>query len=542
VRDLAWVVTPAALGLAVLATRRRLPALAAVSRFLEGRWAPIVLGLGSALVTAWMWGSLREPAYLHDEAAYLLQARLFASGHIAGPPAPLPEFFEQFHVLVTPRLAPKYPPGHALVLTPGVALGLAGLMPCLTAGLAGGLLFFLARRLTNAWVAALTWVLWTASPGVLTVSSTYLSNTTSLVSWLGSVAALVQWRRTGRLRWLALTGFLAGWTTLTRPLTGLALGLPLGAVVLWDVSRTRQWRTLLVPAALFVVALAPIPIWSQVSTGDWRLTPYQAYRETYLPWDRLGFGVDPTPPKRPLPRDIQQYADEYKHLRAPYRPGLVPQVLLARTIQYGRDMWGGPPWRWALVLLVIPGILIGGRAALGAAASVALLTLAHAAYPHPPEWTPYYYEIQPALAFLTALGLWTLLARSAGGASAGERRQRAATVASLLAVLALGLSVHDAAAAQGHLASRRDYHRGIRRALSRIPESRAIVFVRYHPAHSPHYSVIENPPDYETARLWIVYDRGEDNERLLRLAPDRTPYLLDEGAGTLTRLPRPASP
>jgi hypothetical protein len=298
----------------------------------------------------------------------------------------------------------------------------------------------------------------------------------------------------------------------------------------------------MVPAVLFVVALAPVPIWSRVSTGDWRLTPYQAYREAYLPWDRLGFGVDPTPPERPLPPDIEQYAREYKRVRAPYRPGLIPHVILARVTHYARDMWGGPSWRWTLVLLVLPGVLFGGWKALGATASVALLTLAHAAYPHPPEWTPYYYEIQPALAFLTALGLWTLVARWAGGASPGERRQRAATVAFLLAVLAFGLSVRDAAAAQGHLAHRRDYHRGIRRALSRIPESRAIVFVRYHPDHSAHYSVIENPPDYDEARLWIVYDRGKDNERLLRLAPDRTPYLLDEAAGTLKPLPRPTPP
>jgi hypothetical protein len=109
----------------------------------------------------------------------------------------------------------------------------------------------------------------------------------------------------------------------------------------------------------------------------------------------------------------------------------------------------------------------------------------------------------------------------------------------ILALLAFGLSLHDAAAAREGLSERRAYHRGVRRALSRIPEERAIVFVRYHPQHSPYYSLIENPPDHEAARLWIVRDRGEDNDRLLRLAPERAPYLLDEAAGTLKRLAPP---
>ena len=91
----------------------------AATRALSWRLFPIIVGAATALFMAWLWGGLDQVAVIHDEAAYLLQAKLYASGHWTAPGPPLPEFFEQYHVLVTPRLTPKYFPGHALMLVPG---------------------------------------------------------------------------------------------------------------------------------------------------------------------------------------------------------------------------------------------------------------------------------------------------------------------------------------------------------------------------------------------------------------------------------------
>src|SRR5262252_7196719 len=114
-----------------------------LNRFLRLRWAPCLFGIATAVEIAVVWGSLSAVPTVHDEAAYLLQARIFASGHWTAPAPPLPEFFEQYHVLVTPVLAGKYPPGHSLVLVPGIWLGAPGLMPIVLAGLAGGFVFLL---------------------------------------------------------------------------------------------------------------------------------------------------------------------------------------------------------------------------------------------------------------------------------------------------------------------------------------------------------------------------------------------------------------
>lgn len=71
-----------------------------------------------------MWWCWDQPiATVHDELAYLLQAKIFASGRGALPSPVIPEFFEQAYMLVVPALASKYPPGFSLVLALGVMVG-----------------------------------------------------------------------------------------------------------------------------------------------------------------------------------------------------------------------------------------------------------------------------------------------------------------------------------------------------------------------------------------------------------------------------------
>ena len=73
------------------------------------------------------------------------------------------------HVFIEPAVFAKYPPAHALTLVPGIWLGLPGLMPALMTGIAGALVFWLARRLANEWTALLTWWLWTTAWATLHV-------------------------------------------------------------------------------------------------------------------------------------------------------------------------------------------------------------------------------------------------------------------------------------------------------------------------------------------------------------------------------------
>ena len=50
-----------------------------MTRGLESRWAPAVVFLLTAGFVTWIWGSLREPSFIHDEAAYRLLMRAYAA-------------------------------------------------------------------------------------------------------------------------------------------------------------------------------------------------------------------------------------------------------------------------------------------------------------------------------------------------------------------------------------------------------------------------------------------------------------------------------
>jgi hypothetical protein len=78
------------------------------------------------------------------------------------------------------------------------------------------------------------------------------------------------------------------------------------------------------------------------------------------------------------------------------------------------------------------------------------------------------------------------------------------------------------------------FHRVAEATLAGIRDE-AVVFVHYPAAHEHDFSLITNAPDYRTERLWLVYDRGRDNEQLLRLT-GRAAYRLNTENWTLDRL------
>src|SRR5438477_101888 len=104
----------------------------------------VVLGTSLCMVTfsSGKWGA--RPS-TEDEFVYLFQAKSLAAGHLGYPSPPLPEFFEAAHVLVVPRFAAKYLPGHAAVLALFELTGAPWLGPCVLLGVTAALLHLAAR-------------------------------------------------------------------------------------------------------------------------------------------------------------------------------------------------------------------------------------------------------------------------------------------------------------------------------------------------------------------------------------------------------------
>jgi hypothetical protein len=511
-----------------LTRRRSIRVPAWVDRALTHAWAPYLLGGVTALLMWYVWGSLNEPGVVHDERAYLLQARTFAAGRWTGEVPPLPEFFEQMHVFVVPHLAAKYPPGHALLIVPGVWLGLPGLMPLLFTAVAGGLVFAILRRIGDPMVALLTWALWSTSGPNLFWRASYFSQTTSTALWLLSVWAFLRWRADRkRYRLVVVVGALA-WMYLTRPLTALALGVPVGVLVLMAVWKRRLWHQLVFAVMLAAPILLLNFVWHERTLGEWLTNPYEEYSRVYFPFDRPGFGLDASPPKRTPPPEMIAVGQSFIGLHAAHQPTALPRIALER-VWFLMVTLGGH-WRAFLIVLFLFDAWRSEVPVRFASASALLLVAAYLVFAHPAYWTVYYVEIFPVFFFGAVHGLFRI------GRTFLKLDASALRVA---VVLMFCLITPWLAADVLHARKEKDpmmrFHRVAAKTLAGIRDHDAVVFIHYPPGHDHHQSLIANAPDYRTERLWLVYDRGRDNERLLRLT-NRAAYRLNTEDWTLDRL------
>ncbi len=522
-----------------LLARRFAPApLDAVTRVLSGRWVPLAFGLLAGAMVWWIWGGLSQPPLYQDERAYVLQAQLFAMGRWTGPGRPMPEFFEQAHVLVSPVLASKYFPGHSLLLAPGALLGMPGLVVVLLSVLTGTLVFGLARRATNPWVALLGGVIWIGAPNNFGWRATYFSEVTTGATCLVAFWALLEWREHRRARHLALAAAMVALTGITRPLTGVALALPVAVLVLRDAWRGRLWRQLPVALAPALLVAGLVPLWSARTTGDWRVTPHGVYTREYMPYDHLGFGFDSTPPSRVVPVDIAKLNSFYRDVHEPHTLAALPRTIYLRVLGIAVGMFG--LW-WAVLLPVTLLSFLALGPELRFAAAVAGCELAaYLLYAHPPAWTLYYQEVFPVFAVLCALGLWRVLDVIEHGTLGALRlaparlpdAQRALGALGVMLVLLWPATI-SIVAAHGASVTRALHFRRFDKVVAWVPTPRAILFVRYGPSHDEHVSYIGNAANPDAERVWTAYDRGADDLRLMQAFPDRQAFVFDEATVTV---------
>jgi hypothetical protein len=511
-----------------------------MSTFLEAKWAPAFLGVLSSALFCWIWGSMNPIGPVHDETSYLLQSHLFAHGKWKSSSPPIPEFFEQMHVLVVPFYASKYFPGQALTLTPGVLLGAAGLMPLLVLGSTAGFLFALARRVSGGAIALIAWVLWVTAPISSWFRPSYFSEVTTSALWLASWWALLRWRDSSRERWLCLYAFFVGWGVLTRPLTMFLFAVPLGAVVLTLAIRRSAWKQVFHALGIGSLILLVIPIWCYKTTGNWLTTPLSVYTRAYMPYDLSRFGIAQGPPTRQLPSDLASVNRLLESIHDSHEATPLSVTLVERAGAIFKDMWRG--WRGILAPAAVLGLFVAGPEGLIAFATSVFLLIGYLPYWHGNSWTLYYLELQPVLAYLTACGVgWIFIALAA------ERRRGRfqplpggsprVTRAGFLVACALGLFAWpDIARLRLDKRSEGADQAHFMATVDAIPDPRAIVFVRYAQGHDGHRSLIANFPPLEDSPVLTVYDLGPRNAALLACFPQRIPYLYDEARRTLVRI------
>ena len=487
-----------------------------------------------------LFGSLHPIAGVHDEAAYLLQARIFATFHWYAPARPLPQFFEQFHVFVTPVLAAKYPPGQSLLMVPGVWLGMPALVPVILAGVTGVFVYLLALRLSNEWVALLTWLLWTTSRGVLRFLPTYLSQTTTCALWVAGWWALLKWRETAERRWLIVLAMCIGWGTITHPYTWILFAIPTAVVVTVIAGRRRLWRDLKPGIVIGIACLAILGVQSQRITGSAFRSPWTLYSETYFPMDGFGLRTSRAQPLRELPQDMQVWGDRLRALHEQYTLRNLPYQFSRRLIIIAGDAWG--LGRWVLALFALLGVASASTEVLFALASCAIVIGGFLFFVFYPGWSAYYVQLLPVFAYITALGLWRAFAlvRSpplrAGQVSSAVSSPGTALAVLLFLILTIPQQAEAVSWGREYQLDRRREQVSFRSGVSKLPGKRIVVFVRYGPNHNVDRSLVVNAPDLDAMRVWAVHDRGLDDLQLIRLAPDRIPYLFDGSRNSFTQI------
>ena len=109
----------------------------------------------------------------------------------------------------------------------------------------------------------------------------------------------------------------------------------LGFVILRRLIEIGTFRPAAVPLLAGIALLGVGLIWNQQTLGDWRTDPYSLYSRTYFPFDKPGFGIDPTPPLRPLPPELLPMDAWSREVHEVYVPSAVPVAFAQRVLGTG---------------------------------------------------------------------------------------------------------------------------------------------------------------------------------------------------------------
>lgn len=333
--------------------------------------------------------------HILDASAYVMQAKIFASGRLAAPvPANLDAFQGPFMVAHDGRWFAQYPPGTSLLLAVGYVLR----VPWVIEPLLGAFALWGIYRLGRAWYGRATaWVailLGALSPFLSYLAAAYLSHVPALFFEVFFLLCLTRYVRRQRTRDLILAAACWSGLLLTRELSAALLGLAVPAYLaathwraLWR-KRSQLSRDGLAALGVALAACGLYLLYNVAQTGSALITP----RALFSPADHPGFGTG-----------IGFYG---QHTLA---AGLVNLDELLTSLSI--DLYG---WPFYLTLAFIPIAFLSGRAHrrwdLLCITTAALLALAQVTYfYHGIYLGPrYLFETLPFLLLLTARGITNL--------------------------------------------------------------------------------------------------------------------------------------
>ena len=520
----------------------------------------LLCGVVSLAVSAGIGSRIGDlpPAY-HDEYSYLFQAKTLLAGQFSFPSARVrPELFDQMHVLNEGRMACRYYPGTGLWLAPFVALGHPYWGPWLAGAIATMLLFWTGRELGGRFVGGLGGLTMALSPGVGLFGNTLLAHQPTLVGLGVFLLGITRWRRT-RSGWDAsLAGIGLSYAMLCRPMTAAGIGLPFGLDVLWWLMRgghsvakdglaalvdsparpSRRVAAVLGLGMPLVCGWCVMLAYNRDITGEWLMSPYQLYTETYTPRNVYGFNNVVRGEQHLGPKVI----DYYDRI---WTVNLTPSVAATNALTRWIASW---IWTVDVLPLLLTAVIVVGsvrrlerRWLLVAAAILSL----HAV--HIPYWYVgimgwhYVFESAPLWCLLLAAATQSLFADWSRSRQSGLKIWWLGLIGLSLVGSYFGPAglwqprIEDGI---GSLAHPRRQQAEVRRWIeASISERPALVLLDQHETEASHLDFVTNDPGL-TSEILLARRRAEETDlsAIARDFPDRSVYVASPHRKSIRRV------
>jgi hypothetical protein len=414
----------AALLIAVFAMfliRSRPATVPSASRHFRG--VPLVLILAAAAValSGWAARSIFEGLpHTPDSVTYLLQAGWMLGGSLWGEVSPIQEYLTvPFTYVDGSRWLGHYPPAWPALLAVGLAAGAPWLVAPLLGGVFVLLLYLVGREMAGPAVGLMAAALAVISPVARVIFGSMMSHGAAATLIVAALWSVLVARRMKSWPAAVGAGIALGLAFGIRPLSAVAIALPIGALLVLDleptVLRRSAQRRLLGFTVGGCVGAAPALVANSIITGSALAFPYSLYGKGMYLTENIPFGL----------RNLD--------------------VLLAST---GASLYG---WGWemvhgpivgavALAFSLVPFLMRRRRSydlLLGAMVVCVLVlhlgTRGHGLHGFGPR---YYFEVFACLFLLTARGFQEL-GRMGGTGQLVERRIPAAAAGLLFFALCM---------------------------------------------------------------------------------------------------------
>ena len=231
--------------------------------------------------------------HVEDSIAQLFQAKIFKQGMLYAPLPPHKEFFDYTNIINDEKWYSQYPPGHSLLLTAGLLVGVPWLIGPLLGTLSLVLFYLVTKTIYDEQrIIMVSSCLLLVSPFFLFMSSSYMNHTSTLLFLLLFLYAYLKMFASDS-RWYALlAGLSLGYATAIRPLDAAAFAAPFAVYALYSLFKKRelskhQMACFVIGTAFMVFLLL---LYNQLTTGNPFSFGYQKKYPSLGFWGSSQFG------------------------------------------------------------------------------------------------------------------------------------------------------------------------------------------------------------------------------------------------------------